>query len=65
MSKKKVMAGILTGWLALFIGGFLNLSCMSAYYYDHGHRVWRDGHDDDWHRSHGDHWDEEHHDDNR
>ena len=53
----------LTGWLLLGMIAFSQLSCLAAFYYDeHGHRVWRDGHDDGWHRAHGDHWDDDHHD---
>jgi hypothetical protein len=61
-SKKRV--AVLLAWLAFGAGAFSQISCVPLYYYDHGHRVWRDGHDDDWHRQHGDHWDEDHHDDN-
>jgi hypothetical protein len=65
MFKKSGLAVILTGWFILVIGGFLNLSCVTPYYYDHGHRVWRDGHDDNWHRAHGDRWEEYHGDQGR
>jgi hypothetical protein len=65
MFKKKGLFLVLTGWLILFIGVLTQISCVAGYYYDHGHRYWRDGHDDDWHRAHGDHWDEYRPDDNR
>ncbi len=61
MHPKRKLAAALTGLLILFAGGLLHLACVAPYYYDHdGHRIWRDGHDDDWHRAHGDHWDEYH-----
>lgn len=61
MRGQKRLKWLLLGWLVLFIAGGTNISCMAKYYYDpQGHRIWRDGHDDDWHRAHGDHWDEYH-----
>ena len=61
MSKKMSRVLVLAGWLFLGLLGFLNISCLAPYYYDpYGHRIWRDGHDDDWHRAHGDHWEEYH-----
>ncbi len=64
MFKRGKRAAALTGLLIFLAGGLLHMSCLAAYYYDRdGHRVWRDGHDDDWHRQRGDHWDDDHHDD--
>ncbi len=62
MRKRRGWTWFLAGWLILMMGGLFNLSCLAPYYYDHGRRVWRDGHDDDWHRQHGDHWNQDHHD---